>query len=127
MIAANGAGLRTKFYNEMYGDGQQVRPHYAAFADWLRDRPAEWLAQKRGEADALFHRLGITFAVYGEEQGTERLIPFDIVPRVLTAAEWSHAGARARAARARAERLHRRRLRRPAHPRPKASSRPTRS
>jgi uncharacterized circularly permuted ATP-grasp superfamily protein len=81
--------MRTNFYNEMYAAGQQVRPHYAAFANWLHDRPAEWLEQKRGEADALFHRLGITFAVYGEEQGTERLIPFDIVPRVLTAAEWS--------------------------------------
>src|SRR6266576_2267904 len=81
--------MRTNFYNEMYGDGQRVRPHYAAFADWLRERPVEWLEQKRSEADALFHRLGITFAVYGEEQGTERLIPFDIVPRVLTAAEWS--------------------------------------
>jgi uncharacterized circularly permuted ATP-grasp superfamily protein len=80
--------LRTNFYNEMYGDGEQVRPHYAPYAEWLRARPPAWLEQKRGEADELFHRLGITFAVYGEEQGTERLIPFDIVPRVLTAAEW---------------------------------------
>lgn len=81
--------MRTNFYNEMYTAEQAVRPHYAAFADWLQSRPAGWLEQKRGEADALFHRLGITFAVYGEEQGTERLIPFDIVPRVLTAVEWA--------------------------------------
>jgi len=47
-------------------------------------RPAaDRLAQKRAEADALFHRVGITFAVYGQEEGAERLIPFDIVPRVL--------------------------------------------
>jgi uncharacterized circularly permuted ATP-grasp superfamily protein len=80
--------LRTNIYNEMYSGGEEVRAHYAAFAEWLSQRPKDWLEQKRGEADALFHRLGITFAVYGEEQGTERLIPFDIVPRVLTAAEW---------------------------------------
>ena len=48
----------------------------------------ERLAQKRAEADALFHRVGITFAVYGENAGTERLIPFDIVPRILPADEW---------------------------------------
>ena len=41
--------------------------------------------QKRAEADSLFHRVGITFAVYGEQEGNERLIPFDIVPRVLSA------------------------------------------
>jgi len=45
--------------------------------------------QKRAEADALFHRLGITFAVYGENEGTERLIPFDVVPRILPAQEWA--------------------------------------
>jgi uncharacterized circularly permuted ATP-grasp superfamily protein len=77
-------------YDEMHAADGAVRAHYAAFQHWLRDRAPEWLAQKRGEADALFHRLGITFAVYGEEQGTERLIPFDIVPRVLTAREWQH-------------------------------------
>ena len=47
-----------------------------------------YVARKRAEADALFHRVGITFAVYGENEGTERLIPFDIVPRILPAAEW---------------------------------------
>jgi len=76
------------FYNEMYAHDGAVRPHYAALDQWLKRQSREWLEQKRGEADALFHRLGITFAVYGEEQGTERLIPFDIVPRVLPASEW---------------------------------------
>jgi uncharacterized circularly permuted ATP-grasp superfamily protein len=80
----------TMIYNEMHTPGGAVRPHYAAFQHWLGGRAPEWVAQKRGEADALFHRLGITFAVYGEEQGAERLIPFDIVPRVLTASEWQH-------------------------------------
>jgi uncharacterized circularly permuted ATP-grasp superfamily protein len=64
------------------GDGS-VRPHYQGFADWLERTPAEQIAQKREEAERAFHRVGITFAVYGEDAGTERLIPFDIVPRII--------------------------------------------
>ncbi len=77
-----------KPYNEMtLGDGA-ARAHYLRYAQWLTQQPAERLAQKRAEADALFHRVGITFAVYGQEEGAERLIPFDIVPRVLPREEW---------------------------------------
>ena len=65
-----------------------ARSHYLRYAQWLTSQPAERLAQKRAEADALFHRVGITFAVYGQEEGAERLIPFDIVPRVLPLEEW---------------------------------------
>ena len=54
---------------------------------WPISRPCP-LTQKRAEADALFHRVGITFAVYGQEEGTELLIPFEIVPRVLPLEEW---------------------------------------
>jgi uncharacterized circularly permuted ATP-grasp superfamily protein len=64
------------------------RAHYRRYSKWLSDQLPERLAQKRAEADALFHRVGITFAVYGQEEGTERLIPFDIVPRVLPREEW---------------------------------------
>jgi uncharacterized circularly permuted ATP-grasp superfamily protein len=64
------------------------RPHCRHYCSWLDEQPAERLAQKRTEADALFHRVGITFAVYGENAGTERLIPFDIVPRILPPGEW---------------------------------------
>ncbi|MCM2328344.1 MAG: circularly permuted type 2 ATP-grasp protein [Lysobacter sp.] len=78
----------TKFYNEMLAEDGSVRPHYAAFADWLRDMPPERIAQNRHAADLLFHRVGITFAVYGEASGTERLIPFDIVPHVIPGAQW---------------------------------------
>jgi uncharacterized circularly permuted ATP-grasp superfamily protein len=70
------------------GDGG-ARAHCAAYCGWLAAQPAERLAQKRAEADALFHRLGITFAVYGENAGIERLIPFDIVPRIIPADEWT--------------------------------------
>ncbi|HRP96632.1 MAG TPA: circularly permuted type 2 ATP-grasp protein [Rhodocyclaceae bacterium] len=76
------------FYDEMTDERGAVRPHYAAYAAWLAEMPAERIAQKRAEADALFHRYGITFAVYGEDAGTERLIPFDIIPRIIPADEW---------------------------------------
>src|SRR5437016_8421256 len=76
-------------YDEMLGPDGQVRPHYRAFADWLDRMTPDRLAQKRGEAERAFHRVGITFAVYGEESGTERLIPFDLVPRIIPANEWT--------------------------------------
>ncbi len=75
-------------YNEMFTAERSVRPHYAAFAQWLAETPAGRIAQNRQAADLLFHRVGITFAVYGEESGTERLIPFDVVPHVIPGAEW---------------------------------------
>jgi uncharacterized circularly permuted ATP-grasp superfamily protein len=72
----------------MYLPSGEARSHYRRYAQWLTSQPAERLAQKRAEADVLFHRVGITFAVYGQEEGSERLIPFDIVPRVLPLDEW---------------------------------------
>ncbi len=77
-----------RFFNEMFLPDGTVRPHYQPFADWLADTEPDRIAQKRAEADVMFHRVGITFAVYGEESGTERLIPFDIVPRIIPAQEW---------------------------------------
>jgi uncharacterized circularly permuted ATP-grasp superfamily protein len=79
---------KAAFYNEMLRDDGNPRRHYGAYAQWLAAATSERLAAKRLEADALFHRLGITFAVYGEENGPERLIPFDIVPRIVPAEEW---------------------------------------
>ncbi|HRE13720.1 MAG TPA: circularly permuted type 2 ATP-grasp protein [Usitatibacteraceae bacterium] len=81
------------FYNEMYEPDGSVRPQYAGFAQWLRDTPPERIAQERHAADLLFHRVGITFAVYGETSGTERLIPFDIVPHVLPGDQWDRLAA----------------------------------
>src|SRR5215468_2165952 len=72
----------------MSSGGGEIRAHYRGFFDWLERTPADKIAQKRGEAERAFHRIGITFAVYGEDSGTERLIPFDIVPRIIPAAEW---------------------------------------
>ncbi len=86
-------------YNEMFAADGSVRAHYEAFAAWLRDTPPERIAQDRHAADLLFHRVGITFAVYGEASGTERLIPFDIVPHAIPGAQWDRlaAGLRQRA------------------------------
>jgi uncharacterized circularly permuted ATP-grasp superfamily protein len=77
------------FYNEMYSTGETVRPHYAAFAEWLAQQPPNWIETKRKEAELNFQRVGITFAVYGEAEGTEKLIPFDMIPRVIDAREWT--------------------------------------
>lgn len=75
-------------FDEMHTPNGEVRPHYQDFSRWLDMQAPERLQNKRAEADLIFRRVGITFAVYGEESGTERLIPFDIVPRVIKAAEW---------------------------------------
>jgi len=78
------------FFDEMYSDGANTaRPHYREFATWLAQQSAETIARKRVEADVIFRRVGITFAVYGNDAGTERLIPFDIIPRIIHAAEWT--------------------------------------
>lgn len=76
------------FYNEMYDAQGGVRAHYKGYEDWLKATPPERIERKRAEADLAFHRVGITFAVYGEEAGKERLIPFDIIPRIIPAVEW---------------------------------------
>jgi len=78
----------SSYYNEMFDGGGAVRAHYAAFAEWLQQTPAARIAQNRQAADLLFHRVGITFAVYGESSGTERLIPFDVVPHVIPSETW---------------------------------------
>ena len=81
--------MRGRPYDEMFDAEGTPRAHCRHYCDWLTEQPSERLVQKRAEADALFHRLGITFAVYGENAGTERLIPFDVVPRILPAHEWA--------------------------------------
>ena len=79
------------FFDEMYSDGaKNVRDHYLEFEAWLATQSAATVARKRAEADLIFRRVGITFAVYGNEAGTERVIPFDIIPRMITAKEWAH-------------------------------------
>ncbi len=75
-------------FDEMTGSGGEIRLPYAALDRWLKETPADLLALRRSQAELFFRRIGITFAVYGDEESTERLIPFDIIPRVLTKPEW---------------------------------------
>jgi uncharacterized circularly permuted ATP-grasp superfamily protein len=76
-------------FDEMTGLGGDVRQAYTALDRWLKEAPADMLALRRSQAELFFRRIGITFAVYGDEESTERLIPFDIIPRVLTKPEWT--------------------------------------
>ncbi|WP_374273616.1 circularly permuted type 2 ATP-grasp protein [Paenirhodobacter enshiensis] len=77
----------TDYFNEMYENGK-VRAPYARLEDWTKCMPAELRQMKQAEAEALFRRIGITFAVYGEGGDPDRLIPFDMFPRVFAQAEW---------------------------------------
>jgi uncharacterized circularly permuted ATP-grasp superfamily protein len=83
-------GLR---FDEMYAAlPDQVREPYRAYARWLAEQPGDVMQQRREEAELIFRRVGITFAVYGAKDedgsGTERLIPFDLIPRIIPADEW---------------------------------------
>jgi uncharacterized circularly permuted ATP-grasp superfamily protein len=75
-------------FDEMNGFGQHVREPYAAVSEWLKALRVEDLRKKSAEAELLFRRTGITFNVYGDTEAAERLIPFDIIPRIIAAAEW---------------------------------------
>jgi len=75
-------------FDEMQLSPDKVREIYAAYADWLTNVPNQQLESKRQEAELLFRRVGITFNVYGETAGAERLIPFDVIPRLLSSKEW---------------------------------------
>jgi uncharacterized circularly permuted ATP-grasp superfamily protein len=72
----------------MRGTDGVVRPAYRELARWLSEVPPDVLDYRRKEAEVLFRRIGITFAVYGEAEAQERLIPFDVLPRILDNAEW---------------------------------------
>jgi uncharacterized circularly permuted ATP-grasp superfamily protein len=71
------------------GDPNRLRTHYAQFSAWLSRQSSLTIATRREEAELLFRRVGITFAVYGDSDGTERTIPFDIIPRIFPADEWA--------------------------------------
>lgn len=75
-------------FDEMKGTDGQVRAPYSELSRWLGDVPPDVLNYRRREAELLFRRIGITFAVYGDTDSTERLIPFDVIPRILAAREW---------------------------------------
>ncbi len=78
-------------FDEIWGHGgpDNPRPDLAALARWMREVPSHELKRRLQSAEATFRQLGITFAVYGDSEAAERIIPFDIVPRVFMADEWA--------------------------------------
>ena len=75
-------------YNEMFADDRLVRGPYEKVAEWINAAGVDLLKLRQSEAEAIFRKIGITFAVYGEGGDPERLIPFDLIPRVFGASEW---------------------------------------
>ena len=85
--------MYTQMPYEFFTKGAHIRDHYKIYDEWLARQPGDTMAKRREEAEMIFRRVGITFAVYGEkdEEGTgnERLIPFDLIPRIIPAHEWA--------------------------------------
>ena len=75
-------------FDEMKALDGTIRPAYAELNAWLGSISPDMLDQRRREAELMFRRIGITFALYGDAETTERLIPFDVLPRILAATEW---------------------------------------
>jgi uncharacterized circularly permuted ATP-grasp superfamily protein len=79
-----------KFFDEMMTASGAPRPHYQRIMEHLGEfEPVEW-AQRQTATDLAFMRGGVTFTVYSDSQGTERIFPFDLMPRVISAQEWAH-------------------------------------
>lgn len=76
-------------FDEMTLPDGACRAGYERLQQWLKDTPRDILELRRAEAELLFRRSGVTFAVYGDAQADERIIPFDIIPRILTVDEWN--------------------------------------
>src|ERR1700712_1051999 len=76
-------------FDEMKGHDGGIRPAYGELSRWLEEVPPDALEYRRQEAELLFRRIGITFAVYGEADAQERLIPFDVIPRIMSGKEWT--------------------------------------
>ena len=75
-------------YDEMFENANRVREHYRPLSDLLMTLPAEEIRRRKHSADVSFLNQGITFTVYGEREGTERIFPYDLLPRIVTRAEW---------------------------------------
>src|SRR5688572_4338564 len=75
-------------FDEMHAPDGSVREAYRDYHGWLSEQDRDWMRRKGNEAESSFRRTGITFNVYGDDDAEERLIPFDMVPRILTGGEW---------------------------------------
>jgi uncharacterized circularly permuted ATP-grasp superfamily protein len=77
-----------KFFDEMLDAGGKVRPHYRHFRELFQALSPKEFALKRQSLELAFLRQGVTFNVYGDSAGTEKIFPFDLLPRIIPAAEW---------------------------------------
>ncbi|MDG1130002.1 hypothetical protein A8B83_18265 [Rhodobacteraceae bacterium EhC02] len=80
---------QNRFFDEMFDSAGQARQPYSRYNDWFKTEDIRHLRRKSEEAEAFFRRIGITFNVYGQQEADERLIPFDVVPRIISAREWA--------------------------------------
>ncbi|MDP5334443.1 MAG: circularly permuted type 2 ATP-grasp protein [Paracoccaceae bacterium] len=80
---------QNRFFDEMFDSAGQARQPYSRYNDWFQTEDIRHLRRKSEEAEAFFRRIGITFNVYGQQEADERLIPFDVVPRIISAREWA--------------------------------------
>ena len=78
-----------QFFDEMGLEKKNARALYRHIERWLEETPPDVLAARRAQAEYMFRRIGITFGVYGDKDAAERLIPFDIIPRLISRAEWT--------------------------------------
>src|SRR5256885_16839107 len=76
-------------YDEMFAGGGACRPQYQALYQRLQEMPPEELRRRQQAADLSFLHQGVTFTVYGREEGTERIFPYDLLPRIITSSEWT--------------------------------------
>ena len=80
---------QNRFFDEMLDDGNGRREPYNGYGVWFDNEDLGRLRKKATEAETFFRRTGITFNVYGQQEAAERLIPFDIIPRIVSAREWA--------------------------------------
>ena len=92
MCRQNGSNRQWRWlvvlFDEMQLADDAVRDPYASYDSWYRQQDPKWLSAKADAAERVFRRTGITFNVYGQEEAAERLIPFDVVPRIISGSEW---------------------------------------
>ena len=78
------------FYDEMFADEGSPRPGYLPLMERIESLPEGEIKARQAAAEQLFYDMGITFTVYGHSEGTEKIFPFDIIPRIIERSDWEH-------------------------------------
>jgi uncharacterized circularly permuted ATP-grasp superfamily protein len=78
------------FYDELFSDKGKPRSHAAPLANWMQNLSVEQLKQHQETAQIALFKMGVTFNVYSDNQGVEKIFPFDIIPRIVSAEDWEH-------------------------------------